>query len=76
MSDIGLPEADGYDLIRELRALGSGRGDIPAIALTAFARSEDRTKVLRAGFRLHVAKPVEPAELCVAVANVTGRTGT
>ena len=76
VSDIGLPEADGYDLIRELRALGPGRGDIPAIALTAFARSEDRTKVLRAGFRMHVAKPVEPSELCVAVANVTGRTGT
>ncbi len=76
VSDIGLPEADGYDLIRELRALGPGRGDIPAIALTAFARSEDRTKVLRAGFRMHVSKPVEPAELCVAVANVAGRTGT
>ena len=73
VSDIGLPEADGFDLIRRLRSLGR---EMPAIALTAFARSEDRTKVLRAGFRMHVSKPVEPAELCVAVANVAGRTGT
>jgi PAS domain S-box-containing protein len=75
LSDIGMPGADGFDLLRQLRALGSG-GDIPAIALTAFARSEDRTRALRAGFRLHISKPVEPTELCVAVANVAGRTGT
>jgi len=75
LSDIGMPEADGFDLLRQLRALGRERGgEIPAIALTAFARSEDRTKVLRAGFRMHISKPVEPAELCVAVANVAGRT--
>jgi PAS domain S-box-containing protein len=75
LSDIGMPEADGFDLLRQLRALGPAHGgDIPAIALTAFARSEDRTRALRAGFRLHVSKPVEPTELCVAVANVTGRT--
>ena len=75
LSDIGMPGADGFDLLRRLRALGSG-GEIPAIALTAFARSEDRTRALRAGFRLHLSKPVEPTELCVAVANVAGRTGT
>jgi PAS domain S-box-containing protein len=72
LSDIGMPEADGFDLLKRLRAKGI---DIPAIALTAFARSEDRTKVLRAGFRMHVSKPVDPAELCVAVANVGGRAG-
>jgi PAS domain S-box-containing protein len=73
ITDIGMPEADGFDLLRQLRAL---RLEIPAIALTAFARSEDRTKVLRAGFRMHVSKPVEAAELCVAVASVAGRTGS
>ena len=74
--DIGMPDADGFDLIRQLRAMGTHLGgEIPAIALTAFARSEDRTKVLRAGFRMHVSKPVEPIELCVAVANVAGRAG-
>jgi signal transduction histidine kinase/CheY-like chemotaxis protein len=76
LSDIGMPGADGFDLLRRVRALGPDRGgDIPAIALTAFARPEDRTKVLRAGFRMHVSKPVEAAELCAAVANVSGRAG-
>jgi PAS domain S-box-containing protein len=76
LSDIGMPQADGFDLLRRVRALGPDRGgEIPAIALTAFARPEDRTKVLRAGFRMHVAKPVEAAELCAAVANVAGRAG-
>ena len=76
LSDIGMPGADGFDLLRRVRALGPGRGgDLPAIALTAFARAEDRTRVLRAGFRMHVSKPVEASELCAAVANVAGRTG-
>ena len=72
LTDIGMPELDGYGLLRELRALG-GAGAIPAIALTAFARAEDRTRALRAGFRLHLAKPVEPAELVATVASVAGR---
>ena len=76
LSDIGMPGTDGFDLLRRVRALGPDRGgDIPAIALTAFARAEDRTKVMRAGFRMHVSKPVEAAELCAAVANVAGRAG-
>ena len=76
VSDIGMPDADGFDLMRRLRALGPERGgDIPTIALTAFARAEDRTKVFRAGFRMHVSKPVEAAELCAAVANVAGHAG-
>ena len=73
LTDIGMPELDGYALLRELRALG-GAGAIPVIALTAFARAEDRTRALRAGFRLHLAKPVEPAELVATVASVVGRT--
>ena len=72
LSDIGMPEMDGFELMRRLR---SQYKDLPAIALTAYARSEDRINALRAGFRMHVAKPVEPAELAAAVANVAGRTG-
>jgi PAS domain S-box-containing protein len=71
VSDIGMPEADGYDL---LHTLCQHAFDIPAIALTAFARSEDRTRALRAGFRMHVAKPVEPTELVVSVASLAGRS--
>jgi PAS domain S-box-containing protein len=74
VSDIGMPEADGFELLRRVRALGAERGGrVPAIALTAFARSEDRTRALRAGFLVHVAKPVDPAELIATVATVTGR---
>jgi signal transduction histidine kinase/CheY-like chemotaxis protein len=76
VSDIGMPNVDGYELLRLVRGLGHARGGgLPAIALTAFARSEDRTRALRAGFLMHVAKPVEPAELAAAVASVVGRTG-
>jgi signal transduction histidine kinase/ActR/RegA family two-component response regulator len=76
ISDIGMPEVDGYELLKRVRALGeAGGGRIPAIALTAFARSEDRTLALRAGFLVHVSKPVEPAELVATVASVAGRAG-
>jgi len=76
VSDIGMPDVDGYELLRRVRALGSGRGgNLPAIALTAFARSEDRTRALRAGFQVHVSKPVEPPELVATVANAAGRSG-
>ncbi len=69
ISDIGMPGEDGYDLIRKLRSMPSDKGgDIPAIALTAFARVEDRLRALRAGFQMHVPKPVELAEL-IAVAD-------
>lgn len=64
ISDIGMPEEDGYSLIDRIRAYEDGRGlATPAIALTAYARSEDRTRALDAGFSVHIAKPVEPAEL-------------
>lgn len=76
VSDIGMPGVDGYELLRRVRALGEARGGkLPAIALTAFARSEDRTRALRAGFQVHVSKPVEPSELIATVASIVGRTG-
>jgi PAS domain S-box-containing protein len=73
ISDIGLPDMDGYDLIRQIRSEGAGHhASIPAIALTAYARSEDRTKALRAGYQTHIAKPVEPNELIAAIASFAG----
>lgn len=75
VSDIGMPQEDGYALIRQVRALPAERGGrVPAVALTAYARAEDRTQALLAGFQLHVPKPVNPAELAAVVANLTGRT--
>lgn len=74
VSDIGMPGHDGYFLIRAIRTLRSEeKRNIPAIALTAFARGEDRRTALVEGFNLHLAKPVEPAELVQAVADLAGR---
>ncbi|HEX8335359.1 MAG TPA: ATP-binding protein [Pyrinomonadaceae bacterium] len=76
ISDLGMPEDDGYSLIAKVRALPAERGgQIPAAALTAYVRAEDRVRVLRSGFQLHVPKPVEPAELVTVVAHLSGRTG-
>jgi len=76
ISDIGMPEIDGYELLRRVRAMKSAKSSrIPAIALTAFARSEDRTRALMAGYSVHVSKPVEPQELVATVASLAGRTG-
>jgi signal transduction histidine kinase len=75
VSDIGMPEEDGYELIGKLRTLEAGTSRIPAIALTAYARLEDRVRALNAGFQVHVPKPIEPAELIAVVASLTGRTG-
>jgi CheY-like chemotaxis protein len=72
--DIGMPEQDGYDLIHRVRANPATK-DIPAAALTAFARAEDRKRSLLAGFQTHVAKPVDPAELTAVVASLAFRTG-
>jgi PAS domain S-box-containing protein len=69
--DIGMPEEDGYSLIRQVRDLEEGQqNSLPAVALTAYARSEDRTKSIRAGFQHHLAKPVEPAELLAVVSSL------
>ena len=74
ISDIGMPEVDGYDLIREVRKLGAHRGGkVPAIALTAYTRTEDRLQSLRAGYDMHVPKPVELAELVAVAATVVRR---
>jgi CheY-like chemotaxis protein len=76
VSDIGMPHVDGFELLRRVRALGPAKGGaVPAIALTAFARAEDRTQALHAGFAVHLAKPVEPSELVATVASVVGRPG-
>lgn len=75
LSDIGMPVDSGYDLMRRVRALLPEQGgEIPAVALTAFGRGIDRTRALAAGFQMHLAKPVEPAELAMVVARLTGRT--
>jgi len=74
ISDIGMPGEDGYDLIRKVRALPTEScRRVPAVALTAFARSEDRQRALLAGYQLHVAKPVEPSELLTVCASLVGR---
>lgn len=76
VSDIGMPHEDGCTLIRKVRTLKPEQGGrIPAIALTAYAREEDRTKVLLAGFQQHLPKPVSPEQLVAVVASLTGRTG-
>jgi CheY-like chemotaxis protein len=76
ISDIGMPEEDGYSLIAKVRALDRERGGrIPAAALTAYAGEEDRIRTLRSGFQIHVPKPVSPNELVAVVANLADRTG-
>jgi CheY-like chemotaxis protein len=76
VSDIGMPNQDGYNLLRRVRSLPPEMGgQIPAVALTAYARTEDRRAAFLAGFQSHLAKPVELAELIAVIANLTGRTG-
>ncbi|MHC5739147.1 hybrid sensor histidine kinase/response regulator [Nostoc sp.] len=71
ISDIGMSEQDGYTLIRKLRSLEPEKGGrIPAIALTAYTREEDRLKALSAGFQEHLSKPIDPNKLIAAVANI------
>jgi PAS domain S-box-containing protein len=74
VSDVAMPDEDGYELIGQVRARGADRGgNIPAVALTAFTRDEDRLRALAAGFQKHVSKPVSPDELVAVVASLTGR---
>jgi CheY-like chemotaxis protein len=76
VSDIEMPGEDGYSLIRRIRAMTPEDGaDVPAAALTAYASPADRMKVLGAGFNIHVAKPVQPAELAIVVASLAARRG-
>jgi CheY-like chemotaxis protein len=72
VSDIGLLDEDGWTLIREIRQDEAERGGfLPALALTGYARAEDRARILAAGFQAHVPKPVDPVELTAAIAAIT-----
>jgi hypothetical protein len=73
ISDIGMPGADGYELLRRLRRI-PGAGRVPAIALTAFARAEDRARSLLAGYQAHLQKPLEAAELVATLASLLHRS--
>jgi CheY-like chemotaxis protein len=74
ISDIQMPGIDGYSLMRRVRKMAPDRGaDIPAIALTAYARVEDRIRALVAGFQIHIAKPFEPVELLTVVESIMNR---
>ena len=75
VSDLGMPEQDGYELIKKVRGMESADHTvrIPALALTAYAKAEDRVRALAGGYQVHLAKPVEPAEFVLVVANLAGR---
>jgi CheY-like chemotaxis protein len=70
ISDVGMPLMDGYELIRGIRASQAPWARVPAIALTAYARAEDRQRALIAGFQMHLSKPVEPRELIAGIASL------
>ena len=75
ITDLGMPVMDGFELISRIRALPDrALSEVPAAALTAYARSEDRIKALDRGFQLHLAKPVDPTELVVAIASLVRRS--
>lgn len=73
LCDIGMPGEDGYSLLDRIRDLNTTGGQLPAIALTGYARPEDRQRALAAGFNLHMTKPIEPVKLMLSVARLTGR---
>jgi CheY-like chemotaxis protein len=73
ISDIGMPDTDGYELMRQVRALGGPAGSVPAAALTALARPEDRTRAILSGYQTHISKPVDAVELIAVVAALAGR---
>jgi signal transduction histidine kinase/CheY-like chemotaxis protein len=76
ISDIGMPDVDGYDLIQQVRRLAPDDGGrTPAIAVTAYARGQDRARAFLAGFDVYLAKPIDPAELTALLVNLVGRTG-
>ena len=72
VSDIGMPKMDGYQFMRSFRAAELGNRRIPALALTAFARAEDRKRSLLAGYQAHLAKPFDIAELVLVIADLVG----
>jgi CheY-like chemotaxis protein len=73
VSDLAMPDQDGYELISKVRSRGPEQGgNIPAVAVTAYARAEDRARALAAGFQMHVPKPIDPDAFIAAVANLAG----
>jgi CheY-like chemotaxis protein len=77
VSDIGMPMQDGYDLIRQVRALEPERGGrIPAVAVTGYANPDDRDRALVAGFQVHVGKPIDPMSLALAVKRAVRQADT
>jgi CheY-like chemotaxis protein len=73
VSDIDMPGEDGYSLIRKVRALAADRGGrTPAVALTAYGRTEDRVQTLSSGYSMHLPKPVDPEEFTSIIASVAG----
>jgi CheY-like chemotaxis protein len=76
LADIGMAHVDGFELIRRIRESADDTvREVPAAALTAYARAEDRMKTLQSGFQMHLVKPVDPSELIIAVASLAKRTG-
>ncbi len=75
VSDLGMPDEDGFDLIRQVRSRGLHPRDLPAVALTAFVSKEDQRAALLAGFQVHVSKPIDPHDLTAVIASLAGRTG-
>jgi CheY-like chemotaxis protein len=76
VSDVGMPEEDGHSLIRKIRLLTEEKGgSVPAIALTVYARSEDRAAAFRAGFDMHLSKPIDPSELLAIIGRLVSRQG-
>ena len=75
VSDVGMPDQDGYDLIREVRRRGHHAEVLPAVALTAYAHKDDAHEATMAGFQVHIPKPVNIGDLTAVIANLTGRTG-
>jgi CheY-like chemotaxis protein len=76
VADIGMPGVDGYEFIRQVRARSpQSGGAVPAAALTAYARTQDRLRVLSAGYQMHIPKPIQPVELATVVASLAKRLG-
>jgi CheY-like chemotaxis protein len=74
ITDLGMPRMDGFSFIEQVRQHENPKvSEIPAAALTAYARSEDRVKALRAGFQIHLSKPIDPAELVMTIASLAKR---
>lgn len=73
ISDLGMPEQDGFDLIRQVRTLGHDEKALPAVALTAFVQADDVRRASQAGFQIHIRKPVDPFALASLIADLVGR---